>query len=179
MVSATGAFSDSLAQLEQSWGKPRDSWSGQDWRKAAELLEKSLAIVGMHADTALRLAMDMAGPPSSVANFCRRGRRKKSVGGLVKIKIKQPLLERNKNFKKKTKFGKLEQMCLVAAVSRDGGRTDKERLEALVGRLNPEWRKGRVAQEVRNKWASRLSRAKKGLSDKERELISKWLEKNK
>lgn len=171
---ADGADGNPLAELEQSWGKTRDSWSIEDWRKAAELLEKSLLIVGKQADTALRLGMAMA----EATKPRRPGRHKKPIGGMMKVKPKQTLSSRYKNFgKREAKFDKLAQMSLVAAVSREGGK-DNEALAAIVGRMAPKRRQGIVATEVRTKWAPKLSKAKKALTDEDWRVIAEWLKKN-
>lgn len=178
MDAATEADGNPLAQLEQSWGKLRDSWSIEDWRKAAELLEKSMVIVGRQADTALRLGMAVAEANSSITKPRRRGRPKKPTGGMMRVKPKQSLQDRYKNFgKRETKFDKLAQMCLVATVLREGGK-DNVALKAIVGRITPARQRGVVETEVRRKWAPQLSKARKELTDKDREVIAKWLEKN-
>lgn len=172
---ADGADGNPLAELEQSWGKPRDCWSIEDWRKAAELLEKSLLIVGKQADTALRLGMAMA----EATKPRRPGRPKKPIGGMMKVRPKQPRSDRYKNLgKRETKFDKLAQMCLVAAVLREGGKNN-EALAAIVGRMDPVQRKGIVAGQVRNKWAPQLSKARKALTDEDLRVIAEWLEQNK
>lgn len=182
-MKASTVFSDAIAQLEAQWGSLRSTWTVDDWKRVAETLERALLVAGRLLDKsrettsknieAIELLRD---PPKK--KLGRKPKPKVAIGGMSRIQIAQPLSRRHENFKKTTKFDKLTQMCLVAAVSREKGETDKEKLEALIGRMNPAWRKTRVATAVKDRWASRLSKAKKNLSDKDRKEISKWLKMN-
>jgi hypothetical protein len=87
------------------------------------------------------------------------------------VPLKQPLARRHENFKAKRKITRDDAFVLVCAVEAEKikatqqGKTlnDKDALNALLGRVFNDQRKGAVAQAIRTKWQPRLTRARKEL----------------
>jgi hypothetical protein len=170
---AANAYSNSISQLEDSWGKDRSSWSLDDWMRAALALEKVLSITGSLATSATDIAshaVDLIN--STKAPYKRRrGRPKKKInGGLDAYKAKQPITQRHNNFKTTKKFPDDFRFLLIAkveatklAAERTGKPiTDKAALLEIVKKNYPNNRK--AEKDVRQRLAPMLSKSRTILS---------------
>lgn len=169
-----GGYDNSLAQLETSWGKARSSWSLDDWRRAAETLERALAVAGGLLSVATEIAgkavaIRGSAPPLAKQSFQkRRGRPCSNDRQRIKESSKR-------SSKKKPKYSQEQLFVLVCAVealkikaSKDGKKlTDKIALQMCL-KKKPGELDYMFLRRVESKLAPLLSRTRTQLHKRDK-----------
>ena len=168
-------FSNAIKQLEDSRGKPRETWDIDDWKSAAESLERTVSALGKLFVNAVEVAQSLSKPETHK----KTGRPRKSPGlWMVKAKPK-PLSSRHLNFGNNTKWTPEKQWFLLAITEamkiKHGLTTDIEALKE-VAKIIPKNKSLRTSRKesIGESMKSALSRArKKHSSQTDKEIIEK------
>lgn len=107
-------FSEAIKQLEESRGKPREEWDIEDWKSAAESLERTVSVLGKLLVSSVDVIQSL-NKPQAPKKRGRPTRLSKKGAGLWMVAAKlQPLNSRHLNFKKIPKWTLENQLFLVA-----------------------------------------------------------------
>lgn len=171
-----GVLGDAIAQLESSWGTPQQEWNAGDWQRAALALNRALALAGELIEKqgdVIANALRALAPTESKRRGRPPSKPKRSQGGLVKVKVTQPVSQRHLSSKQKAKRSTDDLFFLVAAVEamkiklgRSGNKpTDAEALFYLFKQEGV--RQGKTRQSVKTRLAPMLSKARRQLKANE------------
>lgn len=167
-----GIFGDVIAQLESSWGKPREDWDAGDWQRAALALNRALALAGELIEkqgNAIAHALQALVPTKPKGRGRPPSKPRPNPVGMARVKVKQLHSQRHLNFKQKKKYTPDDLFFLMVAVKalkikmHEKKLTDSEALFHLF--KSDSVRQGITRQMVKSRLAPLLSRGRSALKN--------------